>query len=231
MDPLLLSEASFCKYISESIDFFYETNRNDETSASVLWETLKAYIRGQIISRTAHANKLRRSRQKEIENSITNIDRLLTTNHSPDLYKERMTLKTELDLLQTREAEQLLLHMRGSTYEHGDKAARLLSRQLKAKTASNQIPQIRDETGSIVSDPNKINTIFKNFYSQLYTSEPTDNVTLLPSFFSRLKLPQITIENKHSLDTPLQLSEVKKVGNRRGPTGSQLNSTRNLQTA
>ena len=58
LDPLLLADANFCKHVSESITFFCETNKNYETSQSTLWDTLKAYIRGTIISFTSHANKL-----------------------------------------------------------------------------------------------------------------------------------------------------------------------------
>lgn len=113
LDPLSLADDNFCKHISESITFFCETNKSDETSPSILWETLKAYIRGKIISFTSHTNKLRRARQKELEEAIADLDNLLSSANSPDLYKERIRLQTELDLLLTSEAEQLLLRSRG----------------------------------------------------------------------------------------------------------------------
>lgn len=105
----MLAEANFWKHISESITFFCETNKNDETSPSILWDTLKAYLRGKIISFTSYVNKLRRSRQEELEKAIADLDDSLSSTNTPDLYKERIKLKTELDLLLTSEAEQLLL--------------------------------------------------------------------------------------------------------------------------
>ncbi len=74
LDPLLLSDADFCEHISESIKVFCKTNQNGDTSASLLWETLKACIRGKIISYIAHTNKLCRARQKDQENRIANLD-------------------------------------------------------------------------------------------------------------------------------------------------------------
>jgi len=97
-----------------------------------------------------------------------------------------MGLQTELDLLLTREAERLLLHSRGSIYEHGDKAGRLLAHQLKSRVASNQITQIRDGLGSLTSDPGEINNIFKTYYSRLYTSESPDNEDQLHTFLDKL---------------------------------------------
>lgn len=136
--------------------------KNNETSPSILWDTLKAYTRGKIISFTSHANKLQRSRQKELEEAIADLDNSLSSTDTPDLYRERIRLHTELDLLLTTEAEQRLLRSQGLVYKHGDKAGRLLAHQLKAKTASNQITQITDESGSITSDPDKINNTFKS---------------------------------------------------------------------
>lgn len=90
-----------------------------------------------------------------------------TVSQSPDLYRERLKLQTELDLLSTREAEQLLLYSRGAFYESGDRAGRLLAQQLKSRNASNQITQIRTDTGTITSDPGDINHTFREFYFQL----------------------------------------------------------------
>lgn len=156
LDPLLLAEVDFCKYLSENMKLFLDTNQNDETSPSLLWETLKAFVRVKIISFTSYANRARKARRVELEKAIADLDNSLSTNQSPDLHKERMVLHTELDLLLTKEAEQNLIRVRGYMYEHGDKASRLLAHQLKAKIASNQITQIKDET-SVTSDPETIN--------------------------------------------------------------------------
>lgn len=88
----------------------------------LLWDTLKAYLRGKIISYTSFVNKLRRSKQEELEKAIADLDDSLPSTNTPDLYKERIKPKTELDLLLTSEVEQLLLRSQGLVYEQGDKA-------------------------------------------------------------------------------------------------------------
>ena len=57
LDPLLLADSDFVEFVSEQIDFYLETNRTDDISASTLWEALKAYLRGQIISHNARTRK------------------------------------------------------------------------------------------------------------------------------------------------------------------------------
>lgn len=85
LDPLLLSDEAFCKVISDEITFFCDTNKNNETSPSLLWETLKAFIRGKIISYTSHLNKKRRKRKEYLEKSIADLDSSLAITNTPDL--------------------------------------------------------------------------------------------------------------------------------------------------
>lgn len=163
LDPLLLSKEAFCKVISEEITFFCDTNKNDGTSPSLLWESLKAFIRGKIISYTSHLNKQRRKRKENLETSIADLDSSLAVTNTPNLYKQRLKLQTELNLLLTADAEHIFLYSKGLAYEHGEKASRLLAHQLKARQASNQIIQIRDESNIVISDPNKINSVFQSY--------------------------------------------------------------------
>lgn len=44
----------FCDYISKKISVFLENNKPESTSPSLLWGTLKAVIRGDIISYSTH---------------------------------------------------------------------------------------------------------------------------------------------------------------------------------
>ena len=53
-DALLLSDKDFCAKISQSFDTFMLTNKSDEISHSLFWETLKVVLRGEIISYTSH---------------------------------------------------------------------------------------------------------------------------------------------------------------------------------
>ena len=67
-DKHLLSDNAFCELISQKIDDFIESNKKDNISPSLLWETLKAVIRGEIISYSAKMNKMNRIKQEELIN-------------------------------------------------------------------------------------------------------------------------------------------------------------------
>lgn len=59
--------------------------KNNETSPSILWVILKAYIRGKIIYFTSYSNKLRRSQQKDLEMAIKEIELSISLTNTPDL--------------------------------------------------------------------------------------------------------------------------------------------------
>lgn len=213
LDTLLLADEKFCKYISESITFFYDTNKNEETTPSLLWDTMKAFLRGKIISYTCHIHRSRKARKEELEKSIADIDESFSVTNTPDLFKERLKLKTELNLLLTTEAERLILNSCGLWYEHGDKAGHILANQLRAKQVSNQIIQIRDESDTVLSDPVKINASFKSFYSHLYESESPNEETQMNDFFQKLDLPRLSTNDNQALEAPLTLLEIKEAIN------------------
>ena len=208
LNPLLLSDEAFNSFILSSIDDFIINNKNESVSSSLLWESLKAYLRGQIISYSAYSIKTRKAKLQELTTKIRDIDHQNAVNPSPSLQKQRLDLQTEFDLTATTDAERLLLHSRSNYYEHGDKPSRLLAHQLKRQATSRLIPQIKDSAGRLISDPTAINAVFKTFYSSLYDSESPSDTADMTSFLQSLETPEVDHVTAGGLDAPLSLEEV-----------------------
>lgn len=109
----------------------------------------------------------------------------------------------------SQEAEKLLLQSRGNYYEYGDKASRLLAHQLRHKTASHQILQIKNKSGTQTSDPNIIKSVFRSFYSKLYTYEFPSNSDNINQFLNRLNTPTIAASVAAEIDAAPSLGEVR----------------------
>ena len=75
LNSLRLSDPSFWELISSSIDTFLRINKTPDTSYSLLWDTLKAYLGGYIISYASHQNKIRKAKETD-SNAILDIDRV-----------------------------------------------------------------------------------------------------------------------------------------------------------
>lgn len=82
-------------------------------SAYTLWETLKVVIMGKIISYTSTLNKKRKQKQDDLIDSIRRLDYQYSTSPSPGLYKERLNLQVQYNLLSTNKTEWYLLRSRG----------------------------------------------------------------------------------------------------------------------
>lgn len=96
LNSLLLSDPSFCELISSSIDTFLRINKTPNTSYSLLWDTLRAYLRGYIISYASHQNKIRKAKQMDLSNAILNIDRQYTLNHLLSSINNALTFRQSL---------------------------------------------------------------------------------------------------------------------------------------
>uniref|UniRef100_A0AAR2M0N9 Reverse transcriptase domain-containing protein n=1 Tax=Pygocentrus nattereri TaxID=42514 RepID=A0AAR2M0N9_PYGNA len=121
----------FVKFISREIDDFLECNQTPGMSYFLIWETLKAYLRGQIISYSARVKKKQQERLKKIESDILQLDGVLSLYPSTNLFKERLALQTEFNLLSTKLTENLLNKSRHKSYEHGEKIGKILAHQLR----------------------------------------------------------------------------------------------------
>ncbi|KAF7645974.1 hypothetical protein LDENG_00195530, partial [Lucifuga dentata] len=175
---------------------------------AILWETFKAVIRGNIISYSAHVAKLRKQKQSDLLNSVLETDKKYAVSPSPELYAERLKLQSQFNLISTGKAEYLLRRTKGFYYEYDDKASRLLAHQLKRQSPSNFIFEISSPSGSLTSEPSKINSVFTSFYSKLYQSEPPVDNSVMSGFLDALSFPVIDPHLKRELDSPLCLDEI-----------------------
>lgn len=206
----LLTDDKVTDELQKQIQIFLQTNDCPEISRSTLWETFKAYMRGQIISLSSLKNKQQREKESKITEEIVETDRMYACSPTPDLYKKRVSLQSELNLLYTAETTKLLRQLRHKHYEYGEKTGKLLAQQIKETTASRLITEIRTNSGQTTTNPKIINETFKNFYSTLYSSESKNDQKLIDNFFENLQIPTISLDNKKILDQPITKEEIKQ---------------------
>ncbi len=176
--------------ISTAIDHFLATNTFQDVSPSTLWEIFKVVIRGEIISYSSYTNKLKNAKLQQLIDSIAKIDSHISLTPSEELFKKRVELKAQYDQLSIERTQQYLLWSKGNFYEHGEKASRLLAHQIKHQSASRLIPQIRNRSQQLTMDPKEINDTFKEYYSNLYSSEFPEDTSDMLMFLDGLNIPK-----------------------------------------
>ena len=98
----LLSDQDFVNFIICQIDLFVCINKTPDVSASVVWESLKALIRGEIISYAAYQKRVRSDQLSMLTQRISQLDGVYATNPSPDVYKEHLSVLAKFDILMTQ---------------------------------------------------------------------------------------------------------------------------------
>lgn len=149
-------DTDFIDFVSKQLEFFFQVNKTPGVTASLVWETMKAFIRGEIISYKAHRSKSIREKLSKLSQRIALLDSSLVISKSLNTYKEQMTLQSEYDLIISQHITEPLQHF----YERGDKTRQLLAHCLHQISASQLIPQIQTGSG-VTSDPLQINKTFQ----------------------------------------------------------------------
>ena len=78
----------------------------------------------------------------DLRRKIKDIDDKHAADPDSTLYRERLRLQTDFDLLSTNKIRLRLLKSRQRFFESGDKAGKLLAHQARAEATSRLIPAI-----------------------------------------------------------------------------------------
>lgn len=187
-----------------------QINKTPEVSKSILWEALKAYLHGQIISFSAHQTKTKKEKRQKLIEQISEIDHQYAESSTAELLTKRITLQTEFNLLASDETVKLINRSRHKYYEYGDKIGKYLAHQIRVSETSKLITEIRTGSGCITKDQLEINQEFRFvLYSKLYSTQSVKEVKLLDDFFDNLDIPSINERNKKLLEEPISLEEVR----------------------
>uniref|UniRef100_A0A8C4S006 Reverse transcriptase domain-containing protein n=1 Tax=Erpetoichthys calabaricus TaxID=27687 RepID=A0A8C4S006_ERPCA len=139
---------------------------------------------------------------------ITRIDEEQARRPSEALHRKRQALHTELNILTTKETEQLIYKSRHHYYEHGEKANKLLAQQIHKQEVCNAIPVITNTNGEEIIDHKNIMHTFRDYYKPLYSTELKEDNTQSNAFLDTIQTPQIDALSAEELDKPLTLTEL-----------------------
>ncbi|KAJ1186039.1 hypothetical protein NDU88_002824 [Pleurodeles waltl] len=107
--------------------------RYPEVGVSVLWEALKAVVRGQFIAIAARLNRARRMKRQQLEDDIRSLEASHGRSGSLVMRRQLNTLRKQLRALGGDRAEYALLRTKLRYYAGGDRAGLLLAHRLQVQ--------------------------------------------------------------------------------------------------
>uniref|UniRef100_A0A8C5EXW9 Uncharacterized protein n=1 Tax=Gouania willdenowi TaxID=441366 RepID=A0A8C5EXW9_GOUWI len=70
MNISFLNNEKVVQEIKKEIQERISDNKDDQIESIIIWDTLKAVMRGKLISRTAHMHEMKRSNQVKLEEQL-----------------------------------------------------------------------------------------------------------------------------------------------------------------
>ncbi len=130
-NPSLYSDDTFSSYISAKIADFLHFNDNGTVSDSMLWETFKVVIRGHIISYQSSRKRAIYRRRTDIEAELAVLEEDYRSTGSEETFSSILKAKYEYNHILGEQVGNYIRRLRQKHFELGEKADKLLARQLK----------------------------------------------------------------------------------------------------
>lgn len=140
----ILNNEAIVQELKEEIRDCIAINKDDQIEPTIIWDTVKAVMRGKLISRTAHIKKMKRLTQSKLEHQLRNLEKLQHTDTSDTLVEGIKDVRKQLTDLATEETERKLRFTKQTFYESGPKATKILAKRLRSIQIRNAINKIRD---------------------------------------------------------------------------------------
>lgn len=205
---------------------FWELNEGSSTPQTV-WDTFKAYTRGQYISIIASVKKQQGRETYRLQQMVEDQTLIYSTDPTAAHFDALNAARSSLNLHLT-EVTRLDMHKgRQRLFEQGDKNGRFLAMLAQHEYPSTVVSGLRSSTGDKVTSQVEILQMFKAFYQTLYTSAlpPDFQPEMLQNLLDPLALGWLSNEERESLVRPISALEVLKIirsfplGKAPGPDG------------
>ena len=208
----ILNNKLMAEEIKKEIGECINDNKDDQVDPTIIWDTVKAVMRGKLISRTAHLRKIQRLKYDQLERDLEKLEKQRPKNDNKDTTGNQIKdIKKQIEILMKDEIEKKLRFTKQTFYESGPRATRILARRLRKQQITNSIHKIRDPlTNSLNYDPEEIHRSFKNYYETLYSQPEKVDEEKIKQFLTSLDLPSIGLEQNKYLTSPITKDELDK---------------------
>lgn len=167
----ILNKTTTVKEIKKEIRDIITNNKDGEIKPTIVWDTVKAVMRGNLISRTSHMNKMKRHKWDKLQQQLRSLEKQQQSDHSKELIEQIRTLRKDIDNLASEELEKQLRFTKQIFYESGHKATKILARRLRTQKIKHSIHRIRESTSNrIIYEPERIKKTFKDYYKETVLS-------------------------------------------------------------
>uniref|UniRef100_A0A8C6UCR3 Reverse transcriptase domain-containing protein n=1 Tax=Neogobius melanostomus TaxID=47308 RepID=A0A8C6UCR3_9GOBI len=167
-------------------------------------------MRGMILSYTAHKKKERLTKQLELEGNLKKLEIQYYKTQASETLSELKHARAALNNLITHKAEKDILFAKQRLFESANKPNRFLARIAKNAPSNTFITSMMDSGGIRRVENREINRCFRDFYTNLYSSQIDISRLHSGLFLSDLEFPKLSEAQANLLESPITQLEVDK---------------------
>ncbi|KAJ1153056.1 hypothetical protein NDU88_005823 [Pleurodeles waltl] len=182
----------------------------------MLWDALKAAIRGETLSYA-----LRRKKQRHLVISAAQIELASLESQIVGLERNNAPIQDTLDKIAVMKAKIIQLYLEQDIikaqirtqecYEFSERVGKVLAYKTRQKAARSAILAIKDRMGQIVYGDTSVLQVFKEYYSILYQPEnlfSDDRDERIAQYLSDMSCPKLSQDEGCQLTAPIELDEI-----------------------
>ena len=211
MNVGILNNDSITGQIKKEIEDYLKDNDNGGTDPNILWDALKAVMRGKLIAITSNLKKARGRQYKSLLTKLKTREQEHKEKPEAKTLQELKDIRYKINELLQQDVEMKARYLKQTYYEIGPKAAKLLARKLRKQQSDRAVPKIQNPTlNQPTFDPKEIENVFRNYYRELYTQTAHVSKGETKSFLDSLDLPSIGTEQNEHISTAITEEEIRK---------------------
>lgn len=209
LNSSLLNDPYVKEQIKIEIRLYLEINDNGEVSPPILWDAMKAVLRGKIIAMSSLKKKIRNRTIEDLQNKLKELESKHKLSLAQDTLGEIRKIRNEINNLATQEIKKNLMFLKQRYYESGSKSMKILAWKLKKKIAESTIHRIRDPRTKVIKNKlSEIQEAFELFYKTLYSKVSGGSVTQIDTYLNSLELPTLNEEENRMMTADITEEEL-----------------------
>lgn len=184
-------------------EIYRELEEQDTLNPHTAWELIKVKIREHTIAYSTNKNKRRKMTEKRLQEQLNDLEkRRSNTIDDPDIDREILKVKAELEIISLSKAQGAQTRARTKFIEEGERNTKYFLSLEKVRAANNTITALKTQDGHTLTDQQGILHEQTQYYTELYKQDDRDYQTDYISDFlgPDVTLPSLTDQEQRSCE-------------------------------